>query len=59
MSRRFQQLKESFRRRLLAAAHEHLLEHFHRTIAGYEAELEQKRNLLNLLSDPDKLRTGG
>ncbi|XP_028282194.1 zinc finger and SCAN domain-containing protein 2-like [Parambassis ranga] len=59
MSRSFQQLKESFRRRLLAAAHEHLLEHFQRTISGYEAELEQKRNLLDLLSDPDKLRTGG
>ncbi|XP_071355557.1 zinc finger protein 26-like isoform X2 [Trachinotus anak] len=52
-----QDIKDSFKRRLLTAARKTLFGHFERTISRYEKEIDRKRKLLDLVSKPDlKLR---
>ncbi|XP_028281842.1 zinc finger protein 616-like [Parambassis ranga] len=54
---RFRELKESFKRQLLRSVQERLFGHFEETISAYQRQIDHKRRLLDLVSDPDKLRT--
>lgn len=54
---RFQELKESFKTRLLALTRRDLFGPFQRTISEYEEEVDRRRTLLDLVSDPERLRS--
>ncbi|XP_069024749.1 zinc finger protein 665-like [Embiotoca jacksoni] len=54
---RLQELKDSFKRRLITAARAHLIGHVERSISGYEEAIDRRRKLVDLLSNRDELRT--
>ncbi|XP_050925324.1 zinc finger protein 184 isoform X14 [Lates calcarifer] len=55
---RFQDLKDSFKRRLLTAVRKDLFGHLERKISEYEKEIDRNRKLLDLVSNSDLKRPG-
>ncbi len=55
-----QERKDSFKRLLLIAAREDLIEHFETTMSGYEKEIDRQKKLLDVVSKPEiQLRRAG
>ncbi|XP_023267643.1 zinc finger protein 420-like [Seriola lalandi dorsalis] len=50
---RFQDIKESFKQRLLTTVSKDMFGHFERTISEYEKEIDRKRKLLDMVTKPN------